>query len=156
MLQRVDNLANATEPSNSDWNLLNGLRTNPALKDALISTYIYKPLVGVVTVTDPGGGMTMSYEYDSRGRLKSVRNAEMNQTERYIYHYQNISDYEDLDGIRSLYCESQTGAVVREMQLFRSLINTEGDLSLAFNVTPVFRLSFYGLLSCREPGCRSR
>ena len=43
-----------------------------ALPNAMVTTYTYKPLVGVSSITDPKGD-TITYEYDSFGRLKSVK-----------------------------------------------------------------------------------
>lgn len=42
------------------------------LPNAMITTYTYKPLVGVSTITDPKGD-TVYYDYDGQGRLKSVK-----------------------------------------------------------------------------------
>ncbi|WP_073413545.1 RHS repeat domain-containing protein, partial [Flavobacterium defluvii] len=49
---------------------LNVLRT--ALPNAMVTTYTYKPLIGVSTVTDPKGFIT-TYTYDSFGRLETVK-----------------------------------------------------------------------------------
>ncbi len=48
------------------------LRNNAALGDAMPTTYTYKPLIGISTVTDPKGDR-ISYEYDSFGRTKAIR-----------------------------------------------------------------------------------
>ena len=58
-----------------------------ALPNALVTTYTYKPLVGVLTMTDPRGMMTR-YEYDSFGRLNMVTEADK-AIEMYEYHYKN-------------------------------------------------------------------
>ncbi len=67
-----------------------------ALPNALVTTYTYKPLVGILTATDPAG-ITTYYEYDLFGRLKeiyiykddivSLANKQIIQS--YDYHYQN-------------------------------------------------------------------
>lgn len=65
--------AQAASLSTDENNLrasLNALRQN--LSNAMVTTYTYKPLVGVSTITDPKGD-TIYYEYDNFGRLKSVK-----------------------------------------------------------------------------------
>nr|WP_321485477.1 RHS repeat domain-containing protein [uncultured Draconibacterium sp.] len=64
----------------------NSLRSNSALKDAMITTYTYKPLVGMTSETDPAGHTTY-YEYDDFGRLKLVRDQNGNIVKKHEYHY---------------------------------------------------------------------
>jgi YD repeat-containing protein len=58
-----------------------------ALPDALVTTYTYKPLVGIQSVTDPRR-VTSYYEYDSFGRLQTVTKAGK-VIESYDYHYKD-------------------------------------------------------------------
>lgn len=58
------------------------------LPKALITTYTYKPLVGMTSMTDPRG-VTTTYEYDSFGRLSKVKDANGKLINTYDYHYQN-------------------------------------------------------------------
>ena len=81
----IDNLVSSNNPNIS---AINNLRNNPNLKDAMITTYTYKPLVGVTSVTDPIGKIT-TYEYDVFNRLKHIKDLNGNILERYDYHYQN-------------------------------------------------------------------
>jgi hypothetical protein len=62
------------------------LRLQPT--DAQMTTYTYKPLVGMTSKTDPNG-ITTYYEYDSFGRLKNVKDHEWNILKQTQYHYQN-------------------------------------------------------------------
>ncbi|WP_314057650.1 hypothetical protein, partial [Empedobacter brevis] len=52
---------------------LNYQRNEPYFKDALVTGYIYKPLVGVTQIIQPNG-MTEKYNYDTANRLKSIVN----------------------------------------------------------------------------------
>jgi hypothetical protein len=63
---------------------LNALRT--ALPNAMVTTYTYKPLVGISTVTDPKGD-TQSYHYDAFNRLQFVKDSENNILSENAYHY---------------------------------------------------------------------
>jgi hypothetical protein len=56
------------------------------LPDALVSTYTYKPLVGILTATDPSG-RTIYYDYDAFGRLIQIRDEAGNPVQSYEYHY---------------------------------------------------------------------
>ena len=58
-----------------------------ALPNALITTYTYKPLVGIATMTDPRKVKT-EYDYDTFGRLKKVTQAGK-EIEWYDYRYKN-------------------------------------------------------------------
>ncbi|MTD72571.1 hypothetical protein, partial [Flavobacterium sp. LC2016-13] len=63
---------------------LNALRNS--LSGNFITTYTYNPLVGVTSITDPKG-MTSYYEYDAVGRLKFVKDNELNVLQKYCYNY---------------------------------------------------------------------
>ena len=69
----------------TDSTTINSLRT--LLPQALVTTYTYKPLVGMLSMTDPHGVVT-KYDYDSFGRLIKVTQADK-VIETYDYHYKN-------------------------------------------------------------------
>ena len=64
----------------------NNMRT--ALPNAQITSYTYKPLVGVSSVTDPKGDF-FKYHYDFIGRLKFIKDKEGNLLSEHQYNYRN-------------------------------------------------------------------
>jgi len=58
------------------------------LPNAMVSTYTYIPLVGISTITDPKGD-TITYTYDSFGRLQNVKDKDGNILSENEYHYKN-------------------------------------------------------------------
>lgn len=93
----IDRAASASVPSDADMSAINALRNNTTtLKDIQITTYTYKPLVGMLSATNPSG-ITTYYDYDSFGRLKEiyiykdgvVSSANKQTIQKYDYHYQN-------------------------------------------------------------------
>lgn len=87
----LKSISEKLEPSATDIQTINGLRSNANLSDAQVTTYTYKPLVGMLTATNPRG-VTMYYDYDTFGRLKETYIIE-NNVKKIIqvndYHYQN-------------------------------------------------------------------
>ena len=57
-----------------------------SVSGAQITTYSYKPLVGMTSQTDPNGKTTY-YEYDDFGRLKLAKDDDGNIVKKYDYHY---------------------------------------------------------------------
>ncbi len=72
----------------TDITAIDALRSNTALSQAMITTYTYKPLVGVATITDPRG-YTNTFEYDARNRLKTVKDDAGKLVSDYEYHFKN-------------------------------------------------------------------
>jgi YD repeat-containing protein len=65
-------------------NSLNALRAS--LPQCMVSSYTYDPLVGVTSITD-AKGISAYYEYDSFGRLKFVKDQDLNVINSYCYNY---------------------------------------------------------------------
>ena len=80
------------QPSEQDMNLLNGLRSQ--LPNSRVSTFTYKPLLGVSSIVDPSG-FTTYYEYDNYGRLTEafiVENGQKKVLQTNEYHTGNGTD----------------------------------------------------------------
>ena len=56
-----------------------------SVPDIQVTSWTYKPLVGVLTETDPSG-RAQSFEYDTAGRLIRVRNASNEPLREYYYY----------------------------------------------------------------------
>lgn len=80
----IESLQNKTD--NQLRQIFNSLRDRSAMKDAMITSYTHKPLVGMTSQTDPTGWVTY-YIYDSFGRLQYIRNHEGFYLKEYEYHY---------------------------------------------------------------------
>ncbi|MCQ9634072.1 hypothetical protein MP477_03785 [Chryseobacterium sp. WG23] len=79
--------SNADVDASSESILLNALdnfRTNPALKNFMITTYTYDPLIGATTIT-PANGLREIYKYDKNGKLTSVVDVNGNIIKDYKY-----------------------------------------------------------------------
>ena len=68
---------------------LNKLRT---LFNCFITTYTYKPLIGITSETDPNG-KTLYYEYDSFNRLKTIKDQDGKIIKTMDYKYQATLPY---------------------------------------------------------------
>jgi YD repeat-containing protein len=77
----IQNLSGTTLESTLD-----ALRSG--LSEAMVSTYVYAPLIGVRQTTDPRG-ITTYYQYDGMGRLKYVLDHNQHLLSSNSYHYKN-------------------------------------------------------------------
>jgi YD repeat-containing protein len=75
--------------SSPDISKVDALRTK--FPSALITSYNYKPMVGMTSVTDPRG-ITTRYVYDPNNRLTLVRDNNINIVNQYRYAYQNMGE----------------------------------------------------------------
>lgn len=67
---------------------LNTFRNDPAMKNFMVSSFTYNPLIGV-TNTISANGMMESYVYDSYNRLHSVKDVDGNTVKSYQYNYKH-------------------------------------------------------------------
>ena len=65
---------------------LTNLKSHPSMAGALISTYTYSPLLGIISDSDPND-YTLFYAYDALGRLILVKDEEGSIIQNYIYEY---------------------------------------------------------------------
>jgi YD repeat-containing protein len=65
---------------------LNNIRSNAALANSMVTTYSYKPLIGVSTITDPKG-KTIYYNYDNFGRLQNIKDQSGNILSENVYNF---------------------------------------------------------------------
>lgn len=85
----ISNQSNQAGTGYSEANLkttLNSLRTT--FPNALVTTYTYKPMVGISTITDENG-QTTTYEYDTFNRLSTVKDYLGNILKEYQYNFTN-------------------------------------------------------------------
>lgn len=78
-----------------NMSLISTLKSNANLKNAQVSSYTYKPLVGLLEYTNPMG-MVTDYEYDSFGRLLNIyenRNNQKQLIKSFDYNVKNNPDY---------------------------------------------------------------
>lgn len=68
-------------------NELQKIRSN--LKNAMVASYIYKPLIGISSIIDPRNNL-ISYEYDDLNRLKKIKDQDQNIIEEYCYGYNGV------------------------------------------------------------------
>ncbi|KQR70892.1 hypothetical protein ASF92_05655 [Pedobacter sp. Leaf176] len=83
----IENFGNQLNPDKAAVDaFLAPLKAN--LPNAFITSYTYKPLVGMTSQTD-AKGMTTYYEYDAFGRLQYVKDQNQNIVKSNNYHYKN-------------------------------------------------------------------
>lgn len=80
----MNDLSSSIIPSEQILTNINNLRTQ--LPDAQITTYTYKPLVGMTSMTDLRG-VKIFYEYDDFNRLKCIKDNNGNIIQKFDYHY---------------------------------------------------------------------
>jgi len=89
LLTNLDNYSNPKLSSYSEANLktaLNGMRTT--FSNALVTSYTYKPMVGLSSITDENL-KTTTYEYDAYNRLSRIKDYLGNILKEYQYNFTN-------------------------------------------------------------------
>lgn len=86
--QLIQNIEN-TSAINDEASLLeqlSTLRSHSALANAMVTTFTYKPLIGVSTITDAKGDK-ITYEYDHLERLYQIKDKNGNILSENLYNY---------------------------------------------------------------------
>lgn len=113
--------------SENDSIQIESLRSS--LRDAMITTYTYKPLVGVISVTDPKG-YKVSYEYDDFNRLKETRDNNNNILSSNEYNYKEITPPLEIK-----ISSSQSKAIVGDILTFTAVpASGSGNYSFKWTV----------------------
>jgi YD repeat-containing protein len=74
--------------SNSGSLLADSFESLRKKEGALVTSYIYDPLVGVTAIIQPDG-QKATYEYDDFGRLKLIKDQDGNVLKEIEYNYYN-------------------------------------------------------------------
>jgi YD repeat-containing protein len=83
----IDIFSGFSEPTSAEINnFISPLKVN--LPRTHITSYTYKPLIGMTSMTDPKGMIT-TFEYDDFGRVKWLKDQNGNILNENIYHYKN-------------------------------------------------------------------
>lgn len=80
----IDALQTASNNGSLNKDSFYSLRS--ALPNAMVTTYVYKPLVGVTSITQPNG-ISEHYNYDTSNRLQSIVNDKGEVLKTFEYHY---------------------------------------------------------------------
>ncbi|SFC82657.1 YD repeat-containing protein [Parapedobacter composti] len=82
----INSLSSAMLTDDMVRDAISTLRNHPSMVSAVVSTYTYKPLVGMTSMTD-SRGVTTYYRYDNLGRLSAVLDFEGNILSTFCYNY---------------------------------------------------------------------
>lgn len=83
----VENFTSTPDPTDQEvWQFLQPLLTGSITAYSQATVYTYKSLVGITSQTAPNG-MRIYYEYDSAGRLMSIKDTNGHTVKQYQYHY---------------------------------------------------------------------
>jgi hypothetical protein len=87
----LDGLNNTTYSDDQVRQILNTLRSAPSMKKAFVSTFTYRPLVGMTSATD-ANNVSSYFEFDGLGRLTAIRDQNKAIVKSLRYHYKGATD----------------------------------------------------------------
>lgn len=82
----ISDLAANSNPSDIDLSRLNALRSSSKLPNIQLTTFTFKPFIGMNSKTDPRG-ITTHYKYNDANQLESIKDLNNNILQQYLYHY---------------------------------------------------------------------
>lgn len=91
-----------------DVSIRNHLANLRNIPGAFVTTYTYKPLVGITSETDPRG-KTIYYEYDASNRLSLIRDQDNNIIKKICYNY--AGQVENCGGVNATPAWQSTGQI---------------------------------------------
>ncbi|MEG2489474.1 RHS repeat domain-containing protein [Anaerorhabdus sp.] len=77
-------IENSATYSEQQQDLINSLRI--LIPQAMVTTFVHEPLIGVKSITDPSGRV-IHYEFDNAHRLNIIYDEERNIIKAYDYYY---------------------------------------------------------------------
>jgi len=81
----ISDLVVNPDPNSFDLAKINSLRVSTTLPGIVVTTFTFRPYIGMLSKTDPRG-VTTFYKYDDFGRLKTVFDNNMQAIQNYDYH----------------------------------------------------------------------
>ncbi|RKS01444.1 DUF6443 domain-containing protein [Flavobacterium sp. 102] len=98
-------VGNVADVNETNLSAINDLRTNTNLVNSMITTYTYKPLIGVSTITDAKNEKVV-YEYNTENRVSFIKSGDNKIITQNIYY--DKTDDNDLNAFSNLHYKSET------------------------------------------------
>ena len=122
----VDAMTTRSEPNATEASKLAALRGQ--LPTAHVYTYEYVPGFGMSKMTDPAG-VTMTYEYDGAGRLKTTRDGDGKKLEEWTYSLLNPGTNR-LSVRHKTYCTQSGTSYAEDVRWWNTLGLAQEDISI--------------------------
>jgi hypothetical protein len=131
----LDNLATTDAAMRTE---LNKIRTGLATSKSLVSTFTFKPLVGMTSQTDPSGRVNY-FEYDAASRLLHIKDQYGNILKKYSYNYFDgttaLATAAQWQNTSNSYCEKCKGNTDFVTGIYKQQQKDVNTLSPTYNQT---------------------